>query len=324
MLACSAACDDPRLVGVGIAVGDVVSDGAAEQLGVLTGDRDVAPPAREIEVGEADAVDPDLAGGRIVQPAEQVDQGRLAGAGAADQGDGLTPPDLKREVGERRASLRALVIGEPDPVEDDPLAEARERHMPRGEVGLVAAVEQGCDLGDRRGMRGHAHPVVVVIAKVALHAKDQEQERQQDRQADRGVPCHQERSEQQRNVEQIDQRLHRPPGELQPALSAPETVRSRLEAGAFPWLLSEDADDAHAVQGLENALLEGGVAVLDLATDALAAAISQRMARPARTTPAIIRRVIGHEMNSSSTAKIAAVHRFTSSRHKSKTACPVR
>ena len=46
--------------------------------------------------------------------------------------------------------------------------------------------------------------------------------------------------------------------------------RSRLEAGPFPQLLTKDPDDAHAVERLENGLLERCVAVLDLAADPLA------------------------------------------------------
>jgi hypothetical protein len=70
------------------------------------------PPGRLAERGDFLAIDPDLAGGRVVQAAEQLQQGRLAGARSPDDRDPLAGLDLEVEVlehGERDGPLPELL-----------------------------------------------------------------------------------------------------------------------------------------------------------------------------------------------------------------------
>ena len=94
----------------------------------------VAPHARQLIVGQAGerfAVDADLAGGRAVEAADQIEQRRLAGAGRADDRDHLAARD-----------------GEADGVERDDVAFA-------GEL-LGDVVERDHEWPRRRRQRGHA------------------------------------------------------------------------------------------------------------------------------------------------------------------------
>ena len=64
----------------------------------------VAPDPRQVVVGQAAerfAVDADLAGGRAIEAADQVEQRRLAGAGRPDDRDHLAARDRQRDVVER-------------------------------------------------------------------------------------------------------------------------------------------------------------------------------------------------------------------------------
>ena len=75
---------------------DVVAQRQLEAHEVLEHGGDAAPPVVEVEPAQVDAVDLDRAAGRVVQPAQQLGQRRLAGAVLAD--DGQRPPGRDREV----------------------------------------------------------------------------------------------------------------------------------------------------------------------------------------------------------------------------------
>ena len=110
MWALRAAVADALGARIGLAVGDVVGDRARPQVRVLTGKADAPTPLREIELGQRHAVDPNLTAGRVVDAAEQVHQGRLAGAGAADQGQRLAALDLEIDAVQRRAERAVATL----------------------------------------------------------------------------------------------------------------------------------------------------------------------------------------------------------------------
>ena len=68
---------------------DVVHHGGAEQEGILQHDADLLAQRFGGDVAHVDAVDLDRAVGHIVEARQQVDDGGLARAGRADDGDGL-------------------------------------------------------------------------------------------------------------------------------------------------------------------------------------------------------------------------------------------
>ncbi len=70
--------------------------------------------ATQLHVADVDSVDADRAALRIEHAVQQAERGRLAGAGRADQSDGLARPHDEADVVHR---LAALVIGEGHVVE---------------------------------------------------------------------------------------------------------------------------------------------------------------------------------------------------------------
>ncbi len=114
---------------------------------------------------DVDAVECDPARGDLVEPHEEVDQRRLAGAGRADDGDGLAGLDRQRQVLDQR-DVRA--VAERDLLERHPPAhlllaygrdrvrrllvgvQQREDALGRGDAGLEQVRHAG-DLGDRLG-----------------------------------------------------------------------------------------------------------------------------------------------------------------------------
>jgi hypothetical protein len=99
------------------AVPDVLAHGQLVVDEVLE-DRGHTPPPRAHRVlTELAAVDEDAAGLRLVQPGEQLDQGRLAGA--VQPYDRQRPPGLDREVEVAQHRPVAVAVAEGDPVEAD-------------------------------------------------------------------------------------------------------------------------------------------------------------------------------------------------------------
>ena len=85
---------------------DVVGQRVGEEERLLRHEADRAAEDRERDVAHVDAVDEDGAARRIVQPREQADERRLAGAGRADERDGLPRLDAQRDVIEHERRRR--------------------------------------------------------------------------------------------------------------------------------------------------------------------------------------------------------------------------
>ena len=103
---------------VDAAVGRAVAGGrvdvevlAAGEVGMearLLDDRADARERRGALAGEVVTEDPHVAGGRLGEPEEQADQGRLAGAVGSEEAEGGAPRDFEVDSGERRAIAEAL------------------------------------------------------------------------------------------------------------------------------------------------------------------------------------------------------------------------
>ena len=90
-------------VAVGVAqypIRDIVADGRVEEQGLLRHDADSGPKCSEADLFQVNPVDHDHARGRIEKARDQVDEGRLAGPTAADQGQNLTRMDREGDVPE--------------------------------------------------------------------------------------------------------------------------------------------------------------------------------------------------------------------------------
>ena len=84
---------------------EVGTDGAGEELGPLGHHRHQGPELLLGIVGHCPAEEADPAAGGVVKPGDQVHHAGLAAAGAADDAEGLPPPDGKGNV------LQALPAG---------------------------------------------------------------------------------------------------------------------------------------------------------------------------------------------------------------------
>ncbi len=73
--------------GVQLAEADIFLDGAGEQVGVLQYDAQALPQGVLFDFPHVDAVVGDAAVVDVVEPVDQVGDGRLSGAGGAYKGD---------------------------------------------------------------------------------------------------------------------------------------------------------------------------------------------------------------------------------------------
>ena len=100
------------LVGrVGGAEQQVLADGAGEHRGVLLDVADLAAQLLAVEAADVDAAEAHDAGGRVVEPLDEGEDGALAGAGRADERRALAAlrPRTRRRAARcgRAASTRA-------------------------------------------------------------------------------------------------------------------------------------------------------------------------------------------------------------------------
>src|SRR5690606_24363209 len=95
---------------VGPAVHDVLAYRAVQQRGVLGDHADGRAERILGDRGDVGAVDPDRAAFAVVEAQQQVDQGRLAGAGAADQADLFARAHVQVQALDH-AALLAVVEG---------------------------------------------------------------------------------------------------------------------------------------------------------------------------------------------------------------------
>ena len=81
---------DDFLVGrIGAAKADILHDAGAEQEGILQDDADLRAQALRCNITHIDAIDADGALTDVIETRQQVDDGGLACAGRADDGEGL-------------------------------------------------------------------------------------------------------------------------------------------------------------------------------------------------------------------------------------------
>src|SRR5439155_9823846 len=108
------------------AVGDIGVDRVVEEHDVLAHEGDVRAQAGERQLLEVVAVEQDAPGGGRVKARQEVDERRLAAAGAAHQRHRLARPNLQVDVGER--GLVARRVGEADPFVRQLAARPRQYH----------------------------------------------------------------------------------------------------------------------------------------------------------------------------------------------------
>ena len=92
------------------AVGDVVPHGRVEEVHVLTDQRELAAPRREIEFGKRTAVKKDRAVGRVHEAKNQFDNRGFPATRQSDQGGGLARSNGEGRVGQ--GGVVRLVVAE--------------------------------------------------------------------------------------------------------------------------------------------------------------------------------------------------------------------
>jgi hypothetical protein len=159
-----------RLVrGVPIAVAQVVARRGGEQHALLRDERKAAAHIGGIGRGERHAVQLDGAGLRIVEPLGQLEQGGLAGAGGADDGNGLAWLDGQREV-VQRGLLGPGRVAEGDMLERQLAASRRQGHRARGRGDSGLFMEQFVEPARRARA---AHQIAVDLGQRAEGARHQ-------------------------------------------------------------------------------------------------------------------------------------------------------
>src|SRR5260370_5484954 len=91
---------DGVAVDVGSAEADVGFDGAGEEEGVVKNDAEKAAQVLEIDFADVNAVEQDLAALNVVEAKEERDERGFAGAGVADNGEGLAGLDAEGDIAE--------------------------------------------------------------------------------------------------------------------------------------------------------------------------------------------------------------------------------
>ncbi len=109
------------VAGLDPADGDVLAGGQVVAHEVLEDDADVAAQRGEVVIAQVAAVEQDPALVRVVEPRQELDQRRLAGAVLADQRQHLAGPQLEGEVAHRPAL--GPRVAEADVFEDEALAD---------------------------------------------------------------------------------------------------------------------------------------------------------------------------------------------------------
>ena len=88
--------------------GDVLADAAGEEEALLGDDPELAPQRPLLDAAQVVAVDQHPALLRVVEAGDQLGEGRLAGAGGADQGQGLPGRHVQVDVAQRPGVLARL------------------------------------------------------------------------------------------------------------------------------------------------------------------------------------------------------------------------
>src|SRR5512140_3587108 len=98
-------CLDVLVFRIRTAVADIVFNGTGKQKGVLKDDTHL-PRQRVMEdVPNIEAVNPDAAGGHVIEARDQRSYGRLPAASLAHQRDRLPRRDMKVDILEHRDAL---------------------------------------------------------------------------------------------------------------------------------------------------------------------------------------------------------------------------
>ncbi len=94
--------------GVGLAVTQVVPDGAVQQRGVLSDHADIRAQAFLADLGDVLPVDEDAAALQVIEAQQQIDQRGLAGARRPDQADLLAWANVDAEPADHAALLAVV------------------------------------------------------------------------------------------------------------------------------------------------------------------------------------------------------------------------
>ena len=255
-------------VGVGRvrpAVGDVLTDGAAEQGGLLQHDADLPPQRLQRDAADVGAVDGDAAGGDVIEARDQVDDRALAGPGRADDGQRLGGSGAEAHLAQHRRADPEVAEGHP--LERQPFAQRRQRggaglllHLRLGVQDLEDPLGAGGCLGDRH----HDHPQ----HRDREHGDDQvalERDQLADGQAlrqdlDAAAPGDHHGAD-------VGHREHQRDGQREQARHLHHLVVEAAALGLEPLLLAPRAGERLDRADADDVLLQAGVERRDLLLD---------------------------------------------------------
>ena len=105
-----ASLDNFIIGGVGAAITEVIANGAREEPSVLKDHAEERTDIMARHLTGGDIIDSDVARVGVVEAHEEIDDGSLAGASGADEGDLLTRFNLAGKIGDSRLILRVAEI----------------------------------------------------------------------------------------------------------------------------------------------------------------------------------------------------------------------
>ena len=152
---------DLGIARIGASVADVLADGAVEQPGVLQHHGKLAAQCRAVPVAHVDALDAQRTAVHVVETLQQLNERGLAGAGGADDGDGLAGLRLAAKVVDDGLVRRVAKL---DVVELH-VAGALLGNL---RVGLLLLLGRGEELKDALGGSGHRLHRIAHVAQL-LH-----------------------------------------------------------------------------------------------------------------------------------------------------------
>ena len=160
--------DNLLVGGVERAVGDVLADGAVEEIDILADEADGAAQVFDSQIAQVMPIETDAALLHVIEAQKQFDQGGLSGAGRADDADRLPGRYVQRQIMDDRLVIRILIF-EADVFELDVAVHCF------GVQGGFPIGEQGVGIQQVEGAVGGGHGALVEVEGVAQAGERPEQ-----------------------------------------------------------------------------------------------------------------------------------------------------
>jgi len=211
------------------------------------------------------AVNIDFTDHRIAEPAEQADEGRLAGAGGSQDRGRFAAGNPERDIVQGEFSFP--VIEKAHACEFDSPVEAGEGSS-RRRAGRGFPFEKLHDILHRAGQRDQAQPCAVKLADLRLQPVKHEQEDHHGRHRVPRAHAGEQNSQEQSDIENLRDRRHGAMKQVEPEINRAHLSGYALEQLLAVRLQAEHLNHLDAFQRVEHLLAHGRVRVHALPAEA--------------------------------------------------------